>query len=475
MSGDLNLLTFGAIAIDPNNPNNVYAGTGESRWRFNNVTFEGDGLYKSTDGGVSWIRITNGFGPQTQFTDIEVSPHNSNIILASLGSGNWDNPFPSNEGVWRSTDAGITWTRVNSNSDAFDVAFDPTASSTRAYAATGDQSSTGGFLVSTNSGASFVQSNSGLPTANTIGRIQFDIAPSSPGTIYALIYNNVLFPSGHTTVAYKSTNFGASWTQVSSGINIAGAYDDNGSNVNDQGSYDLCLDVSPTDANKVFFGNVELSSTSNGLDITFVRNTPQIFTNPGAWDAPIHVDVHKIVYAPSDANTIYIGCDGGIYKSTNGGSTWTHKNNDVSTIQFYRVASDNNDVNKLFGGAQDNGNFSTADKGDTDWEFELSGDGMECFVDWNSSSNIFMSTQNGSLYRSINGGLDWQNVVGGGGATAWVAPYWQHPTNSAYFYAAYNQRIIRSVTGGGPSTWSYISTVITTNRITSVAHSSVTY
>ena len=475
MSGDLNLLTFGAIAIDPNNPNTVYAGTGESRWLFNNVTFEGDGLYKSTDGGVSWLSILIGSGTQSHIADIEVSPHDPNILLAALGSGNWDHAFPTNEGVWRSTDAGLTWNRVNSNSDAFDVAFDPTPSSTKAYAATGDQSSTGGFLVSTNSGASFVQSNTGLPAATTIGRIQFDIAPSSPGTIYALIYNNVLFPSGHTTVVYKSTNFGASWTQISSGVNIAGAYDDDGSNVNDQGSYDLCLDVNPTDADDVFFGNVELSNTSNGEDITFVRKTPPTFTNPGAWDAPIHVDVHKIVFAPSDGNTIYIGCDGGIYKSSDGGSTWTHKNNDVSTIQFYRVASDNNNVNTLFGGAQDNGNFSTANKGSTDWVFETSGDGMECFVDYNNSSNVFMSTQNGSLKLSTNGGATWSNIWGGGGATAWVAPFWQHPSNSNKIFTAWNRYIIMSEDPHSTTSWVYQSSsslpMSSTNRLTSVAHS----
>ena len=474
MSGDLNLLTFGAIAIDPNNPNTVYAGTGESRWRFNNVTFEGDGLYKSTDGGISWIRIINGFGPQTQFTDIEVSPHNSNILLASLGSGNWDNPFPTNEGVWRSTDAGITWTRVNSNSDAFDVGFDPTPSSTKAYAATGDQSTSGGFLVSTNSGVSFTQSNTGLPAANTIGRMQFSIAPSAPGTIYSIIYNSDVFASGHTTVAFKSTNFGASWSQISSGVNIAGAYDDNGTNVNDQGSYDLCLDVSPTDADDVYFGNVELSKTTNGSAISFVRNTPALFTNPGAWDAPLHVDIHKIVYAPSNSNIIYVGCDGGIYKSVDGGANWIHINNDINTIQFYRMASDPNNVNKIFGGAQDNGNFSTADKGVTDWDFETSGDGMECFVDWNNSMNVFMSTQFGSLKLSADGGATWNGIWGGGGATAWTAPFWQHPTNFNRIFSAWNGYIIRS---DAPfADWFYHSSaaLTTTNKITSVAQSSNT-
>ena len=78
VSGSLNRLTFGAIAIDPNNTNTVYAGTGETRWSYNNITYEGNGLYKTTDGGSTWAQITNGFGIQTQFSDIEVNPANSN-------------------------------------------------------------------------------------------------------------------------------------------------------------------------------------------------------------------------------------------------------------------------------------------------------------------------------------------------------------------------------------------------------------
>ena len=151
----------------------------------------------------------------------------------------------------------------------------------------------------------------------------------------------------------------------------------------------------------------------------------------------MHVDIHKIVYAPSNSNIIYVGCDGGIYKSTDGGTTFNHINNNINTIQFYNIASDPNNEDIIFGGAQDNGNFSTSDKGVTDWEFETSGDGMECFVDWNNSNNVFMSTQKGYLMRSIDGGTTWLGMVGSANTrfygAAWVAPFWQHPTNPGYY------------------------------------------
>ena len=188
-SGDLNLLTFGAIAIDPSNPDIIYAGSGEAIWLFNTTTFEGDGLYKSTNGGDNWTRITNGFGSQTQFSNIEVSPTNSNIVLASLGTGNFNNPGVTNQGVWRSSDAGITWTRVINLTGAFDVAFHPTDGNF-AYAVIGNRETANGFYISTDAGVTWVNSSSGLPEIDLyMGRLQFDIAPSNPSTIYTVVHN----------------------------------------------------------------------------------------------------------------------------------------------------------------------------------------------------------------------------------------------------------------------------------------------
>lgn len=469
LSSGFERLTFGAICIDPNNGDVVYAGTGEGRWGWNDNTYEGDGLYKTTNGGTTWTKITNGIGTQTQFCDITVSPHNSNHLLAALGSGNWNNGFPNNEGVWRSTDAGSTWTRVINVDDAFDVAFHPSNSSF-AYAASGNQSASGGFYKSTDGGATWTQSNSGLPSTSTIGRIQFDLAPSSPSTIYSVIYNYDASFSSRNTAAFKSTDGGANWVQISSGVNIAGSYD--GTNADDQGYYDLCLAVHPTDPNTVYLGNVEMSRTTDGSTLSLYRNPSGYYGGTRAWDCWVHVDIHNIKFAPSNGNIVYLGCDGGVYKSTDAGASWQSVNNSINTIQFYRVASHPTNSSILFGGSQDNGNFRTTDKGSTAWVFKTTGDGMECFVDYNDPNYVFMSTQNGWLNRSTDGGANFSTVLSNVSTnTAWTAPYWQHPTDYNKVYAAVSRQLYRSTDRG--ANWSSFSTITSTNRITSVTQSSV--
>jgi len=468
-SSTLNHLTFGSIAIDPGTPTTIYAGTGESMAGYNNTNFEGDGLYKSTDGGNNWTQQT-GVGTQTQIADIEVSPTNSNIVLCAVASGNWNLGSPSNIGIWRTSNGGTNWTRVISVDRGFDVSFHPTDPNL-AYCTIGNQNASGGFFISTNAGVNWTQSNTGLPAATSIQRMQFELSLSTPATIYSVIYNNSALPGGQTTAAFKSTNGGTNWSQISSGVLMSGAYD--GVNANDQGWYDLCISVNPTDANNVMFGNTEVSKTTDGSNISFLRNPAGYHGGVGAWAQYTHVDIHKIMFAPSNSSIVYIGCDGGIYKSTNSGSTFSYINNNINTIQFYRVASHPTNSSILYGGAQDNGNFSTTDKGATNWVFESSGDGMECFVNYNDPNYVFMSTQQGSLQRSTDAGANWSTVKSSNAnITAWTAPYWQHPTNPTKIYAAVELQIYRSITTGSSGSFSAISPSLG-NVITSVTQSAV--
>lgn len=455
-------ISFGAITIDPNSPNTVYAGTGEARGGFNATTFNGDGLYKSTDAGATWTRITV-FGTSTQFSAIKVSPYNSNVLLASIAQGYWKLGYPASAGVWQSLDAGINWSKVFDTYDAFDVAFD-VATPNRAYAAVGGSGTTAGFFVSSDNGATFNMSSNGLPTTSQIGRIQIAQAPSLPTKIFSLIYrSDEVTP---TTELYVSENSGETWTQLAPGVQFAGTYD--GTSYSDQGSYDLCISVAPDDPNNVLIGNVELSRSTNGTAFTPVRNGGET-----AWYSACHVDYHVIVFSPSSPSIVYLGCDGGVFKSTDAGATWRNVNNGLSTIQFYRLASHPVSSAILHGGAQDNGNFGTNDLGTTNWVTTQTGDGMETFYSI-SGDTLYASTQNGALSRRDGAAGNFYRITPAwtGKSTVWTAPFFRHPFLSSTIYTA-NDYLWKSTDAG--ENWSRTSTdpVATARAINSVAQSSV--
>lgn len=453
--------TFGAIAIDPKNPAIIYAGSGESMLFGNGGNFPGRGLFKSTNGGRSWIVITDGIGNQTHFSDLAVSPYNSDMVLAALGSGYAISGIElPNEGIWRSLDGGISWNRTLDLQDAFDIAFHPTDPDI-VYAAVGGTKGTPGFFISNDQGATWVPSNSGLVLPTTGGRIQFDISQSNPDIIYAVIYD-LNSPAKSLTRAYKSVNGGNSWAQISAGTDLGGCY---GSDCGNQGGYDLCIAVDPVDPNHVLTGNIELHRTTNGSAFSPVRPF-----GSDVYGSLVHWDYHKLVYAPSNPDILYIGCDGGIYKSTDKGYTANSMNLGLKTLQFYRVASHPTNPRVIMGGMQDNSSAITTDGGST-WNRIFIGDGMECFFDRADPDNVlYGASYTGYLYKSVNGGASLSVIYSAYGA--WITPFFMHPTDNKILYTA-NKKILKSTNAG--STFEVISgsTDVSPAKIGTMAQSQV--
>jgi photosystem II stability/assembly factor-like uncharacterized protein len=462
VSQDFATSAFGAIAIDPSNPNVVYAGTGEAVDGFNMNFYDGRGLFKSTNAGATWTQVTNGFGLTTHFGAIAVCPTNPNIVLACLASGYSLIGSLSNEGIWRSTDAGVTWTRVVNVGNAFDIVFHPTIPF-RVFAAAGG----GGVYLSDDFGATWLLSNAGIPVQT--GRIQIAIAPSAPEIMYAFGYF-----SGSQTRAYKSTNGGSNWLQISTGVQLGGTYD--GTSWVDQGWYDACIAVDPVNPNHVLLGNCELHQTTNGQDFVPVRNPAGPFGGTRAWDSPMHTDYHRIVYAPSNSNIIYVGCDGGLFRSTDGGATWVSRNSGISSAQFYRISSHPTNRNSVFGGAQDNGNFLSTNSGASAWVLATTGDGMECVFDHLDALTpitMYASTQNGNLLRSDNEGA-YGTFFGISppyeSTPNWTMPIILHPSNPGWIYVG-SRKLWRSTDYG--SSWESISASATSDAINTIAQNSV--
>ncbi len=429
-------LAMGAIAIDPNNPEIIYAGTGEALAGSNRTTYFGAGLLKSTDGGNSWTRITNGFGSNTHFSKIAVRSSNSNFVYAALAQGLWYAATPTNQGIWRSTNGGTNWTRTLNVTRAFDVIIHPTGQDT-VYASVGNAASSSGFYKSTDAGQTWVQQNSGLVSASSIRRMHISQSQNNPSIIYSTIY------SSDSTRVFKSTNGGSSWLRAGGNYWFGGIW---GTTYYDQGWYDLHIAVNPINPDVVYVGNVDLMKTTNG-GTTWTRLVT-------SWDGKAHVDQHGMAFHPTEPEKIFIVNDGGINKSTNSGSTFTSLNSDLSITQFYHIATSPHDVTHLIGGTQDNAT-QRRPPGSPNWVGVIGGDGGISVFDYSNPNYVYGEYVNGSIYRSHDGGNNFYRITSGIlESGAWITPIIIHPTIPTTLYTA-TYRIYRTTDRG--SSWTPIS------------------
>lgn len=462
-SGGLHMLTFGAIAIDPANPDIVYAGTGEYILGFTERFYCGDGMYKSVNGGDNWTKINAGFGSVTHFTALEVSPHNSKVVLCAIAK-NIENAAP-NEGIWRSDDAGEHWNCILPGEGFFDIKFHPTDPNT-VFVACGNAQSQAGILVSHDGGFTFAQSNTGLPAAGHIMRLQFDLCRSNPSVLYTVIYDNAPPQGQLTTSVYKSVNAGTSWQQISPGVNL--------SPVGEQGFYDQCIAVDPANPNHLLVGNVELVKSTDGSTFSFVRDPNAYGGGQQPFDSYNHVDNQIIRFAPSDPSVVYIGCDGGVFRSADGGNSFHSANTGIASIMLYRSAAHNFNPDVIYSGAQDNGFILTRDRGKSPYKLEFLGDGTVCFMDYSDTNYIFFGTIAGNFGRSTNGGVSWEQAVDPGSfdSCAFISPYWQNPVTPNIIYGCIKHKLLKSTDRG--ATFSYTTShPITSNPIYTTAQSAV--
>ncbi|MDO8550355.1 MAG: T9SS type A sorting domain-containing protein [Ignavibacteria bacterium] len=401
-------LAMGAIVLDPADPNIIYAGTGEATYSI--ASYYGVGVLKSTDGGTNWIHITNGLPQRTYISRLTVRPGNNNQLLAALGIN----------GLYRSTDAGISWSQLIAGR-CDDVLFSLTGDTAFAVG-----SGIGGLRRSTDGGAAFSAFGTGLSSGT---RTHFDYCRSNPSVMYAAVY------SGSSVSAYKSTNYGANWSFLTSSLDGGQAW------------YDLHCKVNPWNPDQVYIGTIDVYRTTNGAaPFTNITN--------GYTGGNVHVDQHNLFFHPTDQNTFIVTNDGGIWRTTNNGASFVNLNQNLTLTQFYRIAASPFDPGRILGGTQDNGTqqtFSTLN-----WAAAFGGDGGEvCFNPFDSNF-ILGETQNGGLRRTTNSGTSWSSATSGIGSenVTWVAPIIAHPNNSGEFFVA-RQRVYRTTNNG--SNWTAIS------------------
>lgn len=462
---NLGSLNYGAIAIDHENPDVIYAGSGESVYSLSPDMYSGNGLYKSSDGGTTWEVITNGFGDNTHFADLVISPHDPDVLFAALTASSYSLGYNlPNEGIWLSTDAGQTWNKTLDRTFACDVEFHPNESNI-VYASIGGQHEGSGFYISNDSGETWTQRNSGIPNPTSISRMVFDISPSNPDKLYAVAYEPINDKRERATFtnAYKSENGGWAWVQISEGVPLGGYW----GGWYDQGWYDLCIAVDPLDSDHVYIGNVELHETTDGENFIPVR--------PYGNDASgslVHVDYHTLEFAPNNPAYLFIGCDGGIYKYDLEEDIAYSWNQGLETFQFYRMGSHPSNPDAMIAGSQDNGTMMTWN-GEDSWTMVITGDGMECFFDRaNPDNKIYSARPYGQLMRSEDGGATFSTWKYIEYPCAWITPFFIHSLDNGVFYSA-SDDIYRYPDTAGTQIWQRITSDLVPVEILSMDKSTV--
>lgn len=464
LTDSLSNLAIGAVAYAPSDPTKIYAGTGENAYNGDGIT--GIGLLYSSDGGTNWTLPSTVIA--SNFFRISVHPTTPTEIVAGTSSGllrstagqngPWTNPPSINH-----DSSGVT----KSYGDVADVARDPSNPSIL-YATTYDRDywcdHYGGcsnpwnyysprVMKSTDGGATWSLASTNLPTSTAtmqVGRMSIAIAPSSTSTLY-LSFATYDSTTGITTShIYKSTDSAGSWSETalsSNGSTSISRY------LSNQGWYGNAIVVSPSNANIVFAGGVPYVTTTDGG-----TTWSAAFTTGG-----VHVDCHDLRYN-ADGTTLFIANDGGAYTYTVSGGTITNRNANLVTRQFYTLAMDPANRNRMFGGLQDNGTLRRPDAAGTSWDTAFGGDGFDVTINQDSPSLVMMSWQYGNIIRTPNAGgstfiTAYKNPPWPGGESA---PFWtkvvSDPNNQSTLYTA-TYRLWKTTAFG--SGWAPMATTTT--------------
>ena len=443
--------SIGAVELDPNDPNNtIYVGTGEP-WPRNSVSI-GDGLYKSTDGGNNWKKI--GLENSERIANIIVNPKNSNEIFVAVLGALWSD---SNErGVYKSSDGGVTWENIlylNESTGCADLAMDPSNpnilyASMWEFRRTGWSFNSGGdnsaLYKSTDGGKNWKKIHNGFPEGK-LGRLAIGVAKSNPNTLYTVIESEKNEDKG----LYKSVDGGENWKQMNNDFGITV-----------RPFYFSRIVVDPKDENVI---------VKAGLYGSISKDGGETFENLGS----MHPDIHDMVFDINNSDIMYVGTDGGVYRTWNKGVTMEIVEN-LPLSQFYHISVDNEEPYNIYGGLQDNGSwygpsFSSGGISAKDWKPVGQGDGFRVlrhptkniiYSEMQGAENVWRYDVDNNLVKTI------QPLAVKGYEEYrfnWNAPIETSKNNADRLYIG-SQYVHRSDDMG--DTWEIISPDLTTNDST---------
>jgi hypothetical protein len=411
------------VAIDPNNTNIMYIATGDGD--------AGDtyalGVLKTTDGGLTWNTTGLSWSVTNNRTTsrLLIDPSDSQKVIAATSNG-----------IYRTTNGGTSWTQVQTGSFK-DLDFHP--SNPLIVYATGAS-----YFRSADGGATWTNITSGLPTTDVT---RMALAVSANNSSYVYILAGKSSDAGMRGV-YRSTDAGLTFTaQYTGPLNLMG-WDPAGTDAGGQAWYDLVIEADPNNANIIYTGGVNVWKSSNG---------GTSWALAGHWygggGAPyVHADIHAMAFVPGTTRLL-VGCDGGVFTTTNGGPNFSDISSNLQIAQQYRLSVSQTNANLVLSGWQDNG---TNLKNGSTWTRPIGGDGMECIINPSNSSIMYGELYYGDIRKSTNGGVSFSTQVCSSGGTgvnengAWVTPY-VLGSNPAHLYVG-KTRVYKSIDNGATFT-----------------------
>ncbi len=445
--------TVGALAVDPNNSVVLWAGTGENTSWWCEEYF-GIGLLRSSDGGATW-EPRNGSGAATledlsEFCAVSIDPRNSSNLIVGGMTKNCQSGTYSSGGIYATADAGATWSKRLSGY-VTSVVRDPNNPDilwAGVYY--------GGVYKSADNGVSWAQQTaSSLPSGtNVAGRVEVAVAPSNGNYVYALFsYNNAF--SHKRSELWRTASGGSAWTLMSYGTSACDG----------QCDYNMTLRVDRANPLILWRGTIQIFKSTNGGGA---------WTNlTGDWGSSqkVHQDTHFLLMNPADSNEFYVGCDGGVWKTTDGGTSFANLNANLNLTQFYAVDIHPANDDIIIGGAQDNSSLARTTS-DT-WDLQdVTGDGFVGLINQSNPNIVYIASypygNYPSVYRSSSGVLGpFSDYITGSGSgisgtsrIEWVTPYALDPNHSSTLFLG-TYRMYKSTNNGGA--WSPVGPSDMTN------------
>jgi photosystem II stability/assembly factor-like uncharacterized protein len=435
--------SIGAVAVDPNNPDHVWAGTGEQNSR--NSTTIGNGVFKSEDGGKTWKSV--GLKKTRQIARIVIHPTDSNTVYVGALGHLWGSN--DERGVYKTTDGGENWEKVlfvDEWTGIIEMILKPDDPDTIIAAAwqrrrypwrweSGGPASA--LYKTTNGGKDWKKLTKGLPTTD-IGRFGLSVMQSRPNVWVASVENK------EEGGVYRSEDAGESWKKLNS--------------INPRPFYFSKPMQDPTDFNRIYLPATQFHYSDDAGESFKVANIN------------VHVDYHAIWVNPNDNNHLIVGSDGGVSQSRDRGLKWEHINS-MPLGQFYAITADMRKPYWVYGGLQDNGSWGgptqTQEGGVrwTNWRFVTGGDGFDVVVDPQDWKTVYSESQGGALQRTniMTGERRFIRPRAPQGERYrfnWKAPIHLSPHNHTTLYFGGN-KLFKSVNRG--DSWEVISPDLSTS------------